>query len=127
MTDEIKPGLNIPVNIVAAEEHRDLFKVGNELAPGKSYSRIVVQFPQTNPAFAPKTFVIDCEPEVVEEASNCGYDLWREAHPELNLPDRASVDMLNIPLVEGITVSRKAVACNQCAHPDHDGLHTCGK
>lgn len=89
--DNIQEGLPLQVSLLGFSETREIVKVGNTLAVGAFKSKLVLAFPQTNPGFPPKTFVVEVPQEVVEEYAECQYDLYREAHPEQNLPDRTTI------------------------------------
>lgn len=86
--EKIQEGLPLQVTVLGSSESREIVRVGNTLAVGPFSSKLVLAFPQTNPAIPAKTFVIDVPPEVVEEYAECQYDLYRQAHPEMNLPER---------------------------------------
>ncbi len=83
----------VPVTIVGHMEAREIVHMtnANTLAIGNTVCKLVFAFPQTNKAFQPKTFIVEVPEEVLVEYADCSYDLQREAHPELNLPDRALV------------------------------------
>jgi hypothetical protein len=100
--EKIEVGIAVPVTILGADERREIFRVGQGLAPGRTVSRLVLAFPQTHPDFPSKVYVVEVPSEVIEEYGNCAYDLHRSAHPEQNLPDlrKASApgpDLLKTP------------------------------
>jgi hypothetical protein len=82
-------GAPLAVTILAHMENREIVRVGNTLAVGKTTSKLVLLFPQTNKNFPPKAFIVEVPDDVMVEYAECTYDLQREAHPELNLPDRS--------------------------------------
>jgi ATP phosphoribosyltransferase len=88
MNDEVRPGMPVQVTITGYSETREVVRVGDTLALGATTSKIILAFPQTNKDVSPKTFIIEVPGEVVEEYAECTYDLFREAHPEQNLPAR---------------------------------------
>lgn len=87
-TNDIQEGTPLQVTVLGHSESREIVRVGNTLAVGALSSKLVLAFPQTHKDIPPKTFIVDVPPEVVEEYADCQYDLYREAHPELNLPVR---------------------------------------
>ena len=88
IASELKLSTSLPVEIVAVEEVRELEHLSkDEIALGRTLSRIAVRFPQTHNKFPAKTFVLEVPSEVVEEYAECVYDLYRNNHPDENLPD----------------------------------------
>lgn len=88
MDSDIQEGLPLQVTLLGLSETREIVKVGNTLAVGAFNAKLVLAFPQTNPAFPQKTFIVDVPQEVADEYAECQYDLYRQAHPEANLPER---------------------------------------
>ncbi len=89
--DKVEESFPVPVNIIGHVAAREIVRVGNTLAMGITSSKIVLAFPQTNKAFPQKTFIVEVPEEVLAEYAECAYDLQREAHPELNLPERGLI------------------------------------
>lgn len=103
MDSKLEESHPLQVTIVATEQSREIAHVGNTLAVGRTTSKMVLAFPQTNKDFPPKTFIVEVPEEVVNEYAECVYDLHREAHPELNLPDRKAITAGQTPPVFKIT------------------------